>query len=157
MTMIPEELKNSKCCLKCSEFNPKTYKVNLIGSEYQKCEKCRQYTYSYNQIAGKITSWIGGVLVAVVIFPMLCNSIATPFDKDISSIPILPIMVLIQIFIMIIFYRVGLNNESRQKKIKSILQKHMNESSDNCYWINLNKMTTFRSGSSDEVTLSAKP
>ena len=133
MTMIPEELKNSKCCLKCSEFNPKTYKVNFISSEYQKCEKCREYTYSYNQIVSKIPSWIAGVFVAVVLFPMLCNSIATPFDKDISSIPILPIMVLIQIFIMIIFYRVGLNNESRQKKIKSILQKHMNESSDNCY------------------------
>ena len=133
MQTIPEELKNSKYCLKCSEFNPKTYKVNFISSEYQKCEKCRQYTYSYNQIVSKIPSWIAGVFVAVVLFPMLCNSIATPFDKDISSIPILPIMVLIQIFIMIFFYRVGLNNESRQKKTKSILQKHINESSDNCY------------------------
>jgi len=64
MTMIPEELKNSKCCLKCKsvdvEYTTNEIKIGTSGAtrEIYKCKKCSGYITVCNEITTSGMSFV---------------------------------------------------------------------------------------------------
>ena len=125
MTIIPDELKNSKCCLKCKlvdvEFTTKEIKVGTSGATRTlfKCKKCSGYVTSYNEIMTSGKSFIYIVLLLCVVL-----HIAGALESiNINHLFIADAIVCL-FFGLIWFY-----NNSQQRKLKSFLQEYVENKS----------------------------
>ena len=125
MQTIPEELKNSKCCLKCKlvdvEYTTKEIKVGTGGvtKEIYKCKKCSGYITSYNEIMSSGKSFIYLVL-------LLC--VALHIVGALRSLNINHLFIADTI-VCLFFGLIWFHNNSQQKKLENFLQQHVENKS----------------------------
>ena len=117
MTMIPEELKNSKCCLKCKIVDAEytTEAIKNMPKIIYKCKKCRSHLTVYNQITTSGTSFVYFVLI-------LC--VAIHFGGALESININHLFIA-DLVIVLLFGLVWVNNYYYKIKITKFLQEYV--------------------------------
>ena len=125
MTIIPDELKNSKCCLKCKlvdvEFTTKEIKVGTSGATRTlfKYKKCSGYVTSYNEIMTSGKSFIYFVLLVCV---------ALHIAGALESININHLFIADTV-VCLLFGLIWFHNNSQQKKLEKFLQEHVENKS----------------------------
>ena len=125
MTNIPDELKNSKCCLKCKlvdvEYTTNEIKVGTSGAtrEMYKCKKCSGYITSYNEIMTSGKSFIYLVLLLCVVFHI---------GGALKSININHLFIADAI-VCLFFGLIWFYNKSQQKKLENFLKEHVENKS----------------------------
>ena len=109
---LPEDLKNAVCCLKCRKVGVDAVRKKMPGlpKKYERCKTCNSHAYRYSHIS---TSPIIFVILTVILIWLM------PVSED-GSRPIVVIGILISI--MCVVY---LDNASRKKKIRRLLEDHM--------------------------------
>ena len=125
MQTIPEELKNSKCCLKCKlvdvEYTTKEIKLGTGGvtKEIYKCKKCSGYITSYNEIMSSGKSFIYLVLLLCVVL----HIVGALRSLNINHLFIADTIV------CLFFGLIWFHNNSQQKKLENFLQQHIENKS----------------------------
>ena len=125
MQTIPEELKNSKCCLKCKlvdvEYTTKEIKVGNAGTTrtLYKCKKCSGYVTSYNEVMTSGKSFIYIVLLLCVVFHI---------GGALESININHLFIADTV-VCLLFGLIWFHNNSQQKKLEKFLQEHVENKS----------------------------
>jgi hypothetical protein len=109
---LPEDLKNAVCCLKCRKVGVDAVRKKIPGlpKGYDRCQICKSYAYRYIEIT---TSPIIFVISTVMVIWVM------PVSED-GSRPIVVIGIWISIMC-----GVYLNNVSKRKKIRRLLEDHM--------------------------------
>ncbi|MDA7914413.1 hypothetical protein N9B32_04840, partial [Akkermansiaceae bacterium] len=105
-------LKNAVCCLKCRKVGVDAVRKKMPGLSrgYDRCKICKSYAYRYIEITTSPIIFV--VLTVMVIWVM-------PVSED-GSRPIVVIGIWISIMC-----GVYLNNLSKRKKIRRLLEEHM--------------------------------
>jgi hypothetical protein len=117
MKNIPEDLKNSKCCLKCKLVDVDYAAKKLTGTPrtLYKCKKCNSYVKSYNEIntSGRQFIFIILIICAVIHFGEGSESINIDhlFTAD--------------VIVFLLFGLVWFHNCSNKKKLEKFLQQHV--------------------------------
>ena len=110
---LPEDLKDAVCCLKCRKVGVDSVRKKMLGvsKNYDRCQICKSYAYKYSDI---LTSPI--IFVFITVF-------ASWFMQDKWGDFDYPVMTnLVWISIMCGVY---LNNVSKKKKVRRLLEDHM--------------------------------
>lgn len=117
MQTIPEELKYSKCCLKCKLVDAPSLAHQVSGTSrtLNECKKCGGFVTSYNEINtdGKTFIWVLLVLLAVIYHAGIKTETNMDYIYTAHTI-------LCCIFGLIWFW-----NRSMKKRLENILRKHV--------------------------------
>jgi hypothetical protein len=114
---LPEDLKNTVCCLKCRKVGVASVRKELrslrFSKKYDRCQICKSYAYRYSEMYSSPISF--------VFFTVMGSLAMTTKYGDFEN----PVMAnLVWISIMCGVY---LNNVSKKKKVRRLLENHMRE------------------------------
>lgn len=120
MKNIPEDLKSSKCCLKCKlvdvEYATKKIRTGKVGAtkKLYKCKKCNGYVTSYNEIntSGKQFIFLTLIMCAAIHY-------GAPESINIDH------LFTADAIVCLIFGLVWFHNCSSKKKLVIFLQQHV--------------------------------
>ena len=110
---LPENLKNAVCCLKCRKVGVDAVRKKLPGvsKNYDRCQICKSYAYRYGDIwtspflfvfATVLVSWSMQASYGDFEYPVRTNLVWT-----------------------LIMCGVYLNNVSKKKKVRRLIEDHM--------------------------------
>ena len=122
MNTIPEELKNSKCCLKCKLVDPDfTTKEMNVGSRGDKktfflCKTCKSNLLVYNEIIPKSSYML---ILRMIILLIACNHI-TGYINEYSII----YQFIVDTFLIVLFWWAYLYNNARLLKVAGFLKEY---------------------------------
>jgi hypothetical protein len=110
---LPENLKNAVCCLKCRKVGVDAVRKKLPGvsKNYDRCQICKSYAYRYGEI------WTSPIVFVFITVVASWSMQATYGDFE---NPVMGSLVWISIMC-----GVYLNNVSKKKKVRRLLEDHM--------------------------------
>lgn len=112
---LPEDLKDAVCCLKCRKVGVDAVRKKLpsLSKKYDSCQICKSYAYRYSEMN---SSPILFVSVTVM------GSLAMTTEYGDFENPVMANLVW-----TLIMCGVYLNNVSKKKKVRRLLENHMRE------------------------------
>ena len=110
---LPEDLKNAVCCLKCRKVGVDSVRKKIPGvsKNYDRCQICKSYAYRYSDIR---TSPIFFVFVTVLV-SWSAQASYGDFDYPVRT----------NLVWTLIMCGVYLNNVSKKKMVRQLLEDHM--------------------------------
>tara|TARA_Y100001934_G_C11831203_1_gene530632 strand:+ start:84 stop:545 length:462 start_codon:yes stop_codon:yes gene_type:complete len=120
MAMIPEELKNSKCCLKCKLVDPDftTKEMNLGSSgnkkTFFKCKTCKSNLLVYNEIIVSKNSFMFMVVLIIAFIHITGYFDAISISEQLVADTI----------VIILFWFAYLYNNARKLRVAGFLKEY---------------------------------
>ena len=110
---LPEDLKNTVCCLKCRKVGVDAVRKKLPGlsKKYDRCQICKSYAYRYSEIRMSPILFVSATVIGSLAMTTKYGDFENPVRAN-----------LVWISIMCGVY---LNNASKRKKVRRLLEDHM--------------------------------
>ena len=110
---LPEDLKNAVCCLKCRKVGVDSVRKKMLGvsKNYDRCQICKSYAYRYSDILTSPIIFVFGT----VFVSWLMQASYGDFDYPVRT----------NLVWTLIMCGVYLNNVSKKKMVRRLLEDHM--------------------------------